>query len=115
MAEQTLWMLHIQGPDDVVAAPSKAQAEKVAAAFNAYWGEWLGKKRAESVAEGKNPDHWPSINAVVVEWDSTAKAHAKSVAQYWPDYAEYGGADVAEPEPEPVERDTRTIDMFSEQ
>jgi uncharacterized protein (DUF1330 family) len=110
MAEK-LWMLHIQGPDDVVAAPSKEEADKVAAAFNAHWGEYLTKKRAESVAEGKNPDHWPTINAVVVEWDSTAKAHARSVAQYWPDYAEYAalGATVTEPE-----RDTRTIDMFSE-
>lgn len=112
MNNATLWMLHIQGPDDVVAAPSKAQAEKVAAAFNAYWSEWLGKKRAASVAEGRNPDHWPTINAVVVEWDSTAKAHAKSLAQYWPDYAEYGGADVDE---SASERDIRTIDMFQEQ
>lgn len=107
----TLWMLHIQGPDDIVAAPSKAQAEVVAASFNAYWGDYLEKQRAASVAEGKNPDYWPTITAVVAEWDSTPKAHAQNLAQYWPDYAAYGGADVVEPEPE---RDTRTKDMFRE-
>lgn len=109
MTDTTLWMLHIQGPEDVVGAPSKEAADKVAAGYNAYWGDYLSKKRAESVAEGKNPDHWPTITAVVVEWDSTAKAHAKSVAQYWPDYAEYAGTDEAGPEPE---CDTKTIDMF---
>lgn len=87
-----LWMLHIQGPDDVVAAPSKDEADKVAEAFNAHWGEYLAKQRAASIAAGQNPDHWPSITAVVVEWDGTAAAHAKSVAKYWPEYAEYAAA-----------------------
>jgi hypothetical protein len=113
MTNPTLWMLHILGPDDVVAAPSKAQAEKVAAAFNAHWSEYLAKQRAASVAEGKNPDHWPTITAVVTGWDSTAHAHADSVAKYWPEYAEYlklpGVMPVIEPE---GERDTKTMDMF---
>jgi hypothetical protein len=112
---EPLWMLHIQGPDDVVAAPSAAEAYQVAAAFNAYWGEYLAKQRETSIAEGKNPDHWPTITAVVARWDSSAQAHAKSVAQYWPDYVEYlkfsPEANVIEP---PPERDTRTIDMFGE-
>lgn len=111
MTDTTLWMLHIQGPDDIVAAPSKVQAEAVAAAFNAYWGDYLAKQRAASVAEGKPPDHWPTITAVVAEWDGTPTAHAKNLAQYWPDYAEYGGAVVVDEEPE---RDTRTINMFQE-
>lgn len=112
MTDTKLWMLHIQGPDDIVAAPSKVQAEQVAAAFNAYWGDYLTRQRAASIAEGKNPDHWPTITAVVAEWDGTAKAHAKNLAQYWPDYAAYAGAVAIEPEPE---RDTRTIDMFEVQ
>jgi hypothetical protein len=82
-------MLHIQGPDDIVAAPSKDDADRVASAFNAHWGAYLAKQRAASVAEGKDPDNWPTITAVVVEWDSTPIAHAKSVAKYWPDYAGY--------------------------
>jgi hypothetical protein len=87
-----LWMLHIQGPDEIVAAPSKDEAERVAAAFNAYWGAYLAKQRAASVAEGKDPDNWPTINAVVIEWDSTPAEHAESVAKYWSDYSGYGVA-----------------------
>ena len=92
-----LWMLHIQGPDDVVAAPSKEEAETVAAAFNAYFGAYLAKQRAASVAAGQDPNNWPTINAVVTEWDGTAKSHANSVAKYWPDYAPY--AELAAKEP----------------
>jgi hypothetical protein len=106
-------MLHIQGPDDVVAAPSKDEADRVAAAFNAYWGEYLAKQRATSVAEGRNPDHWPTIAAVVVKWDSGPHSHAASLAQYWPDYVEYlkfaPEVPVIEPAPD---CDTKTIDMF---
>jgi hypothetical protein len=111
MTDTKLWMLHIQGPDDVVAAPSKDEADRAAAAFNAYWGEYLAKQRATSVAEGRNPDHWPTIAAVVVKWDSGPHSHAASLAQYWPDYAEYAGLGAAGGETEP-ERDTKTIDLF---
>ncbi|WP_260428241.1 hypothetical protein [Burkholderia sp. Bp9031] len=90
-----LWMLNIQGPDDVVAAPSKEDADKVAVAFNAYWDAYLAKQRAQSVADGRNPDHWPTVTAVVIEWDGTANEHAESVAKYWPEYAEYLKFDAA--------------------
>jgi membrane-bound lytic murein transglycosylase MltF len=89
MCDMKLWMLHIQGPDDVVAAPSKDEAEKVAAAFNNIHGEWLAKRRAETATAGGDPDNWPTVKAVVVKWDSTAAAHADSVKKYWPEYAEY--------------------------
>lgn len=90
MTDSKLWMLHIEGPDDIVAAPSKADADRVAAAFNTYWGAYLAKQRAMSVAQGEDPDNWPTINAVVVEWDGTPAEHAESVAKYWSDYAGYG-------------------------
>ncbi|MBZ5795938.1 hypothetical protein K8353_38055 [Burkholderia contaminans] len=93
-----LWMLNVQGPDDIVAAPSKDEADVVATAFNAYWGAYLTKQRAESVAKGENPDHWPTVTAVVVEWDGTAVEHAESVAKYWPEYAEYPKLDAARSE-----------------
>lgn len=89
------WMLNIQGPDDVVAAPSKEDADKVASAFNAYWSAYLAKQRAQSVADGRNPDHWPTVTAVVIEWDGSASEHAESVAKYWPEYAEYLKFDAA--------------------
>jgi hypothetical protein len=89
MSNSALWMLHIQGPDDVIAAPSKDDADKVAVAFNGYWAAYLNKQRAASIAEGKNPDHWPTVTAVVVPWDSTEKSHARSLKAHWPEYAEY--------------------------
>ncbi|WP_241023331.1 hypothetical protein [Paraburkholderia sp. Ac-20340] len=89
MSDEKLWMLNIQGPDDVIAAPSKDEADKVAAAFNAHWGAYLAKQRAASIAEGKDPDNWPTVTAIVVEWDSTPAAHASSVKKYWPEYAQY--------------------------
>ncbi|KVE06601.1 hypothetical protein WI91_09160 [Burkholderia vietnamiensis] len=88
-------MLNIQGPDDVVAAPSKEDADRVASAFNAYWSAYLAKQRAQSVADGRNPDHWPTVTAVVIEWDGSASEHAESVAKYWPEYAEYLKFDAA--------------------
>jgi uncharacterized protein (DUF1330 family) len=89
VSDAKLWMLHVQGPDDVIAAPSKDDAEKAAAAFNAHWSAYLAKQRAASVAEGKDPDNWPTVTAVVAEWDSTPAAHARNLAKYWPEYAEY--------------------------
>lgn len=89
MSDDKLWMLHIQGPDDVVAAPSKNDADRVASAFNAYWTAHLAKQRAMTEAAGGDPDNWPTVHAVVVEWDSTPAAHARSVAKYWPEYAGY--------------------------
>jgi len=89
MSGTKLWMLHIQGPDDVVAAPSKDEAETVAAAFNKVHGDYLAKQRATTAAAGGDPDNWPTVHAVVVEWDSTEAAHARSVKKYWPEYAGY--------------------------
>lgn len=90
MSYTKLWMLHIQGPDDIVAAPSREEADRVEVAFNAHWSAYLAKQRAASVEAGTDPDNWPTVTAVVAEWDSTAAAHAKNMKKYWPDYAEYG-------------------------
>lgn len=89
MSDTTLWMVHIQGPDDVVGAPSKDDAAKVAAAFNKIHGESLIRTRAETAAAGGDPDNWPTVVAVVAEWDSTPAAHDNSVKKYWPEYAWY--------------------------
>nr|WP_023842422.1 hypothetical protein [Burkholderia sp. M701]BAO18879.1 hypothetical protein [Burkholderia sp. M701] len=89
MSDPKLWMLHIQGPDDIVAAPSKEQADRVAEAFNAFHGEYANKRRAEIAASGGDPDNWPNVTAVVVEWAGGPSEHAESVTNYWPDYAAY--------------------------
>lgn len=83
---ESLWMLHIQGPDDVVAAPSLLDAETVCAELNKFWSEHTKTRRAEIADEGGNPDYYPEITVVVARWDSSAKAHAKSVDKYWPEY-----------------------------
>jgi hypothetical protein len=82
-------MLHIEGPDDIIAAPSREEADAVAAAFNSYWAAYLAKQPAQPVSEGRSPDRWPTINPVVAEWDSTPKQHASNLKRYWPDYAQY--------------------------
>lgn len=74
-----LWMLHIQGPDDIVAAPSRAEADVVAAAFNALHGARTEKHRDEIVAEDKDASHYAEVKAVVHGWCRTPQAHAKSV------------------------------------
>ncbi|WP_349609114.1 hypothetical protein [Cupriavidus sp. DF5525] len=84
-----LWMIHIEGPDDLVAAPTKKEAERIATAINAVHGNWATKRRAEIAASGGNPDHYPTTRAVVVPFDGPAQDHAASLAADWDGYVEY--------------------------
>lgn len=68
-----LWAMHVQGPDDMWAAPSKERAEAAAKALNDFW--------AEKIASKNDPDY-PVVNAVVVPWDGTPEAHAKAVVKW---------------------------------
>lgn len=79
-----LWMLNIEGPDDIVAAPSFMEAVKVRDEFNAYW--------AAVKAGHPSPCHYPTLRAVIHEWDGTATEHAASVTEYWADYLGYDEA-----------------------
>ncbi|WP_042886367.1 hypothetical protein [Cupriavidus necator] len=81
-----IW-LHIQGIDDMVAAPSREEAERVAAAYNRFWTVETARRKAEIAAEGRNPDFYPTCVAVVVEDDD--EGHAESLAEEWPDYLVY--------------------------
>jgi len=89
-----LWMLNIEGPDDIVAAPSFMDAIKVRDDFNAYWTTY---KNAHS-----SPDHFPTLRAVVHEWDGTPDEHADNVAKYWGDMQGYDLALVALKEATPA-------------
>jgi hypothetical protein len=73
-----LWMLNIEGPDDIVAAPSFMDAIKVRDDFNAYW--------AAIKAAHSSPEHFPTLRAVIHEWDGTPEEHAANVAEYWLEY-----------------------------
>jgi hypothetical protein len=93
----TLYAVHVQGPDDIIAAPSKREAEILANKLNEFFAE---------ISRGKAPAA-PTIEAVVITWPYAPSSHATMLAHDWADHAKFIGP--VEPEPE---RDTNTIDMF---
>jgi hypothetical protein len=72
-AANELWAMHVQGPDDLWAAPSKERAEAAAIRLNDFW--------AERIASKNDPD-FPIINAVVIPWNSTPESHAEAVKNW---------------------------------
>ncbi|MBN3848687.1 hypothetical protein G3N58_17920 [Paraburkholderia sp. Ac-20342] len=95
----TLYAVHVQGPDDIIAAPSKREAEVLADKLNVYFAEMTQKSGPAA----------PTIEAVVIKYPFTAESHAEALADDWADHAKFIGP--LDPEPE---RDTKTIDMFGE-
>lgn len=95
----TLYAVHVQGPDDIIAAPSKREAEVLAEKLNSFFA---GISSASPAA--------PTIEAVVIAWPYAPSAHADELAKDWDGHAKFIGP--IEPEPE---RDTRTIDMFAQE
>lgn len=71
--DEKLWCLHVEGPDDIYAAPSLQAAEERAKALNAWW--------AEKIAAEPSP-HWPSFKAVAKEWHYGAAEHAKDLPHW---------------------------------
>lgn len=63
--DTTLWALHIKGPDDVYAMPSKEAAEEHARILN---GRFAGFVRE------------PRPTATVVPWNRSAAAHAANMS-----------------------------------
>jgi hypothetical protein len=92
----TLYAVHVQGPDDIIAAPSKREAEVLAEKLMAVHIELL---------QGREN----FVSMEVIEWPGTTASHAKQLAEDWADHAKFIGPVEMEPE-----RDTRTIDMFGE-
>jgi hypothetical protein len=95
----TLYAVHVQGPDDIIAAPSKREAEVLAEKLNAFFAE---------VAQKSGPAA-PIIEAVVITWPYGKEGHEAQIYEDWADHAKFIGPVEMEPE-----RDTRTIDMFGE-
>lgn len=80
-----LWAIHIPGPGDVLAAPSKAAAEHMAAKHNDSMTSYLDAHpglldRLDMTLE--------SIKAQVIEWTHGAAEHAEELADF--DYTEWG-------------------------
>lgn len=67
-----LWAIHVQGPDDVYAAPSWAEASEAAA----YLEHCMTQSRLR-----EEPD-LPAISFVVVPWPHSAESHASEVRRW---------------------------------
>jgi hypothetical protein len=75
-AETKLWGVHVSGPDDLHAAPSREEAAAAAERFNTWFSN-----RAD-----KHPFD-PQVHASVTEWPYGEREHALSV-QDWATFAE---------------------------
>lgn len=63
-----LWCVHIEGPDDMIAMPSREAAEAEAKLLNESWRK-----------DGHEYD--PVLNAVAKPWPYSAEQHAKDIAR----------------------------------
>lgn len=90
----TLYAVHVQGPDDIIAAPSKREAEVLAEKLTAATLEALKGRECY-------------VSMEVIAWPGNAASHAKQLREDWEQHAKFIGP--IDPEPE---RDTKTIDMF---
>lgn len=73
MTDTTLWAVHVEGPDDVIAAVDRAEADAKAKEINDGYEAF--KQR---------PDHRPDVDvrwhANVIEWPYSAAEHHEEVA-----------------------------------
>lgn len=69
---ETLWAVHIEGPDSVIARPSKDDARRDAAELNAQYVKY--KQRPDA---SEDDARW---HATVVPWHGSAKEHAEALA-----------------------------------
>ena len=70
---EQLWCVHIEGPDDFIAAASREAAEREAAAINAY---------VERSGEGRRD---APVRAVAMEWPFAPESHARALESDWDD------------------------------
>jgi hypothetical protein len=69
---ESLWAVHHQGSDDILAMPSREMAEASKAAFDA---------EDERTRAGERGPYYPLHSAVVVPWPSSPEAHARQLAE----------------------------------
>ena len=69
-----LWCVHIEGPDDVHAAPDKESAEQRAAAFNAA----IAREDAKHVGAPL----WPTAKAFAAPWPHSGDSHAADLKNW---------------------------------
>ena len=76
----TLWAIHIPGPDEFHAAPSKEAAEHMAAMHNKAMQEYITKNKLTWGIE--------MITALVAAWPYDAESHATALLEF--EYAAWG-------------------------
>jgi hypothetical protein len=72
----TLWCVHILGPDDLFAEPSFVAAVEVVERFNAYV-----RRRVAECPLTADDAPLTSLLAVVVPWPGSAESHAAELAR----------------------------------
>lgn len=72
-ATTELWCVHIIGPDDVIAYPDRAAAEREVAIINTALQRRLCGREAD--------ENWPTLYATVAPWPHDAQSHAADLAR----------------------------------
>jgi len=70
--DDKLWCVHILGPDDLYAAPSKAEAERAVGHMKSFWE----KRHADEAALGM-------VRFEVAPWPYSPESHAKGVSTFY--------------------------------
>jgi hypothetical protein len=76
----TLWAVHVQGPDDIVAEQSRESADRNAAILN----QWYEDRTKEPDFD---PKVFPRIHAEVIEWPYAREVHADALVRQAEDAA----------------------------
>ncbi len=69
----TLWCIHVQGPDSLIAQPDRETADKRAAEWQAGFDALM--------ARDPSPND-PVLKAAVIEWPGAADSHAEDLAEH---------------------------------
>lgn len=71
----TLWAVHVQGPDSLIAQPDKATAEQRAD----EWTRMAAQVRERAIAEGMD---LPNLVCVAAPWPYDPASHAEELAEH---------------------------------
>jgi hypothetical protein len=74
MTDTKLWAVHVEGPDDVIAAVDRAEADTRAKEINEMYEAFTKRPDADPAVD-------PRWHASVVEWPYDLADHAEDVAR----------------------------------
>lgn len=76
--DETLWAMHVMGPDDIIAMPDRETAQERADEVNAIVAQLKTRPGASDLD--------PGISAAVIEWPGTPQEHADELAEHGTEY-----------------------------